>query len=331
MLVAVPPAVRTALVDRFETRTFQKGEWLLTEGEDAAGLHLIAAGAVAVVAREYGERVMLGTLGPGDALGETELVFRRKAYADAIAMQPTATLFLPREYFESLAQDHPALVHGLYVTALKKEAELSHALRAPAIAADAHLVSEAIDLITKPVAETDLRTKLRSKTHGVDMPVAPPPLPAPAEVAPSALSSIPPTTTTAPSPSTRPTSGSSVITPRPIVWVGVLAAIAVIGYAVVARPGKHTASVGAGASWQAPSPVATTEPPPTAETAVSLPVTTHLPSTKPVSPVSRPRASIIQPQTATSTGTSATTTPIPVSSKPGGAPANVAADFGGPE
>ena len=50
VLVSVPPAERATLVERFETRIFERGEKLVREGEDAQGLHLVASGQVAVVA-----------------------------------------------------------------------------------------------------------------------------------------------------------------------------------------------------------------------------------------------------------------------------------------
>ena len=44
VLIAVAPEERPALVERFETRTFEKGDKLIAVGEDTSGLHLIASG-----------------------------------------------------------------------------------------------------------------------------------------------------------------------------------------------------------------------------------------------------------------------------------------------
>src|SRR5262249_9190118 len=52
VLVSVEPTERTALVERFETRVFEKGEKLITEGDEPPGLHLIASGEVTVVGHE---------------------------------------------------------------------------------------------------------------------------------------------------------------------------------------------------------------------------------------------------------------------------------------
>src|ERR1019366_9256821 len=87
-------------------------------------------GEIAVVASEGGERVVLATLTAGETVGEVELVLCRNAAADAVAVRPTATLFLEREEFFALVQDHPAILHGLYGIAVRRHAETSLALEA---------------------------------------------------------------------------------------------------------------------------------------------------------------------------------------------------------
>ena len=141
VLVSVPPQERVTLVERFQTRIFEKGDKLVTEGEEAQGLHLVASGGVAVVAHEAGEPMVLATLSPGETVGEVALVLRRRANADVIALHPTVTLFLPRDEFLSLVQDHPAILHGLYMMALRRDDETTLALdSAPAAMADDYVL-----------------------------------------------------------------------------------------------------------------------------------------------------------------------------------------------
>jgi cAMP-dependent protein kinase regulator len=131
LLVAVPPGERAMLVERFETRIFERGDRLLKQGEEAPGLHLVASGEVSVVAHEgdvTGEPTVLATLSAGETVGEVPLLLRRKAAADVIAVHPTMTLFLPREHFLALIQDHPAILHGLYMTAVRRDDETMQAL-----------------------------------------------------------------------------------------------------------------------------------------------------------------------------------------------------------
>jgi CRP-like cAMP-binding protein len=141
VLVSVPPQERVTLVERFQTRIFEKGDKLVRQGEEAQGLHLVASGGVAVVAHQAGEPMVLATLAPGQTVGEVALVLRRRANADVIALHPTVTLFLPRDEFLSLVLDHPAILHGLYLTAVRRDDETTLALDSvPAAMADDYVL-----------------------------------------------------------------------------------------------------------------------------------------------------------------------------------------------
>ncbi len=128
VLLAVDPEVRPALVERFETRTFEKDARLIAEGRESPGLYLIASGEVAVVGHEKGEPFVLATLGPGDTVGEVALILRRKANADVVAVTPTVTLHLPRDQFLGLVKAHPAVLSALYFVALERDDETASAL-----------------------------------------------------------------------------------------------------------------------------------------------------------------------------------------------------------
>jgi len=147
VLIDVHPDARPALVERFETCVFEKGDHLIRIGEEAAGLHLIASGEVAVVGYESSEPewtdsslaggsprrstqaegrsepLVISTLGAGEVVGEVALVLRRKALADVVAVHPTVTLHLPREDFISLIKDHPAILGTLYLSAIARDDE----------------------------------------------------------------------------------------------------------------------------------------------------------------------------------------------------------------
>ncbi len=124
LLLAVDPMERPALVERFETCVFEKGDKLIEEGKDTTGLHLIASGEVAVVGHEEGgESFVIATLPVGETVGEVALVLRRKANADVVAVHPTVTLHLPREEFLGLVRDHPAILSGLYLAAVERDDE----------------------------------------------------------------------------------------------------------------------------------------------------------------------------------------------------------------
>lgn len=128
VLRTVPPDERPALVERFETKTFEKGERLITTGEDPDGLHLVASGEISVVGYEGTEPFVIATLGVGDVAGEVALVLRRKASADVVAVRPTVTLHLPRLDFVDLIREHPAILQSLYMLAVERDEETSNVL-----------------------------------------------------------------------------------------------------------------------------------------------------------------------------------------------------------
>jgi cAMP-dependent protein kinase regulator len=125
VLLAVDPGSRPALVERFETRIFEKGDKLVDEGHDASGLHLIASGEVAIVGHEGGEPFVIATVGVGDVVGEISVILRRRSNADVVAVHPTVTLHLPREDFIQLIREHPAVLAGLYLLAVERDEETS--------------------------------------------------------------------------------------------------------------------------------------------------------------------------------------------------------------
>ena len=135
VLLSVAPKERPALVERFETKVFEKGDKLIVDGKDTTGLHLIASGEVAVIGREEGgENFVIATLGVGETVGEVALVLRRKANADVVAVHPTVTLHLPREDFLGLIRDHSAILAGLYLCAVERDDETASVLAGSTVA-----------------------------------------------------------------------------------------------------------------------------------------------------------------------------------------------------
>jgi hypothetical protein len=289
VVAAVPPVERSSMVERLEMRIFEKGDRLITSGEDAPGLHVVVSGEVAIVAREWDERVLLATLGAGETVGEMELVLCRQAFADAIAMRPTATLFLSRDEYSALVQDHPAILHGLYAVAVQRHTETNFALQSgSAVVADEWLL-EPTGAERPPAPPAEPLPSFASEAgEGRKFPgggVAwPPPPPQPKTVTqplrrPNALPPPPahppvtlPPPTPVPMPSVAPTSstlhGARSLPPPPYFgWAGP---------AVVS--GVFAAALGAIISFlvirdhrmASPSPSTAAEPPP-AETTLSAP------------------------------------------------------------
>ncbi len=123
-LAAVDPKKREDLMSRFETRTLQPGAQLVKQGQEVAGLFLIASGGVQVTSKDSeGDKVVVAQLGPGDVVGEISLLLRRPATADVHAVHPTVALELTRERFQAAIREHPTLLSELYELATKRDEE----------------------------------------------------------------------------------------------------------------------------------------------------------------------------------------------------------------
>jgi cAMP-dependent protein kinase regulator len=144
LVAAVPSHERAGLVEKLETRTFERGEKLVAHGEEAQGLHLIVSGEVAIVARDGTDRIMLATRVAGDTVGEVETVLCQRANVDAIALRSTAALLLSPEKFFDLVRESPATLHGLYAVAVRRYAELRRALEDGASVVSSPWVLDAI-------------------------------------------------------------------------------------------------------------------------------------------------------------------------------------------
>jgi len=125
ILGAVDASDRASLMSRFETRSFKRGQRLVTHDEETEGLFLIASGAVKVVGRDAdGDELQVAELGPGDVVGEISLVLRRPATADVVATHPTVAMELKHEQFQEAIREHPSLLGELYDLATKREREM---------------------------------------------------------------------------------------------------------------------------------------------------------------------------------------------------------------
>ncbi|HEY5958739.1 MAG TPA: cyclic nucleotide-binding domain-containing protein [Polyangiaceae bacterium] len=122
ILSRVQPVERVALMQRFVTRSFETGERLIGQGQDAEGLHLIASGEVAVIRDDGGERTLLATLRVGDVVGEMALVLRKPSTANVVATAPTVTLHLPHGEFMGIVRRYPEVLSHLYELAVERDA-----------------------------------------------------------------------------------------------------------------------------------------------------------------------------------------------------------------
>jgi CRP-like cAMP-binding protein len=298
VVALIPREERAALVERLQMRVFERGEKLVRDREEAKGLHLVVSGEVAIVGREWSERVLLATLGPGETVGEVELVLCRQSYADAIAMRPTAALFLSREEYSALVQDRPAVLHGLYSSAVRRHAETRLALDAGSAPVSDDWLSEEDQTETRVVSGEKREPGRalpprapRAATARVAVP-GPSPLPVsadePTAVVATAFPSVAPTSASLPPASSRAPARWS---PLPLTFAAG-AALAVCAAAVtsvfIVREGQRAATavaipVQATAVAAAPAQTA-------ASTPTEAPAAPRIPTSAPILATVRERA-----------------------------------------
>jgi CRP-like cAMP-binding protein len=137
ILSAIKPEKRRELIDKFEIRGFESGELLVRQGQNRAGLFLIASGSVEVTSNDSeGDKVIIAQLGPGEVVGEISLVLRRPATADVVAIVPTIAMELTQERFHEVIREHPSMLGELYELATKREEETRSVVAQKAVDVD---------------------------------------------------------------------------------------------------------------------------------------------------------------------------------------------------
>jgi CRP-like cAMP-binding protein len=108
---------------------FDKGERLFSEGDDSGVFYTVLSGRVKVFkTTPRGTDVILELFGPGDPVGAVA-VYESRAYpANAVALEPTTCLLIPRQDFFALLESHPTMVRGLLVGLTHRLVELTNRL-----------------------------------------------------------------------------------------------------------------------------------------------------------------------------------------------------------
>jgi NTE family protein len=114
-------AALTALAEQMEWFALGGGRLLFDQGEQSDGLFLLIYGRLGAIRREADGRVReLGTISPGECVGETGLLADEPRYARIIALRDCELLFLPRSGFERLAAVHPEAMLKLVQLVLRR-------------------------------------------------------------------------------------------------------------------------------------------------------------------------------------------------------------------
>ena len=93
---------------------YEPGEVLIEQGHPGHGLFVIREGRVEIRHRQTARETVLGTLGPGDHLGEMALVDEGPTSARAVAQTRVKALFFPKERFEGYLGMHDRVALRIY-------------------------------------------------------------------------------------------------------------------------------------------------------------------------------------------------------------------------
>ncbi len=108
------PDDRRRVADVTSVRDYVRGDLIFSEGDTPEFFCVVARGRVKVFKMTpAGKDVILEVFGTGDPLGAVAVYEGRPFPASAMALDSTTCLFIPRQAFFTLLEQHPSLVRGL--------------------------------------------------------------------------------------------------------------------------------------------------------------------------------------------------------------------------
>lgn len=114
-------AALSALADQMEWFALAGGNLLFDQGETSDGMFLLVHGRLLALRRgEHGQLREVGTIVPGETVGETGLLAEEPRNARVVALRDSELLFLPRVGFERLASLHAEAMLRMVQLALKR-------------------------------------------------------------------------------------------------------------------------------------------------------------------------------------------------------------------
>jgi CRP/FNR family transcriptional regulator len=123
------PEDRQRLAAVAVVREFEKGATLFSEGDPSDFFYTVVSGRVKVFkTTARGTDVILEIFGPGDPVGAVAVYESRPFPANAVTLEPTTCLLVPRQAFFALLETHPTMVRGLLVGLTHRIVELTNRL-----------------------------------------------------------------------------------------------------------------------------------------------------------------------------------------------------------
>jgi NTE family protein len=121
LFAGLDSATLTALANAMQWVRLPGGERLFEQGEESDALYLLLYGRLAVSkVHEDGSTHPVGTIGPGECVGEIGLIGQVPRLARVTALRDSELLRLPRSAFERLVARHPGPMLAMARVALKR-------------------------------------------------------------------------------------------------------------------------------------------------------------------------------------------------------------------
>lgn len=106
----LPDEILVQLIRAGRTRRYRSGWYLFHQGDVSDHLHVVLDGLVkCTYSAANGDKLLLSTIGPGQAIGDVGLVDQGLRALSAQAVRNTVTLALHRDLVWELAQQYPEL------------------------------------------------------------------------------------------------------------------------------------------------------------------------------------------------------------------------------
>ena len=117
------------LAKSVKKRTFEKGEYLVKQGDDGIGLFIIMSGKVKVTKKTGdGSEIDIATHGPGDFIGEFSVLDGAKRTASVSALEKTECALLTSWDFNAIMDTHPNIALGILPVVVKRFRETNERL-----------------------------------------------------------------------------------------------------------------------------------------------------------------------------------------------------------
>jgi CRP/FNR family transcriptional regulator, cyclic AMP receptor protein len=130
LFATLSPEDRQGLEVRLRSRRYPRGETLFVRGDPGSYLYIIESGSVKIaLTSSEGKEMILAVLAEGDFFGELALLDGEPRSADAVMVDDTRLMILPREEFLRYVESRPRVaLHALAVLSrrLRQTDQLVH-------------------------------------------------------------------------------------------------------------------------------------------------------------------------------------------------------------